>query len=372
MLASISQLPASITFPFFLISEFPASSSRLAIEPIDPLQDPRWDRLVLSHPDANFFHSTTWARVLSSTYDHKPHYLRFTVNGETAALLPVMEIRSWITGRRGVTLPFSDFCDPLFFDEGIAASLINTLVCEARDRKWKHFEVRGSDAFEECLTPSVQYYGHALDLCVGADQCLARCKSSVRRAIRKAVRSGLTVELSRSREAMLDFYRLHVRTRKRHGVPPQPQSFFLNIHKHVMECGNGFTALARKGMRPVASAVFCHFGRAAVFKFGASDERFQGVRANNLVMWEGIKGLVDEKIEILHFGRTSLENHGLRRFKLGWGTREEKVKYFRFDTRGNKWLPGHDNIAGLHTSLFKRLPLKLNRLAGALIYPHLG
>ena len=83
---------------------------------IDPLADPRWDQLVLSHPDASFFHSAAWARVLSRSYSHKPFYVCLSDGGEPQALVPVMEVTSAFTGRRGVGLPFSDCCSPLLFN----------------------------------------------------------------------------------------------------------------------------------------------------------------------------------------------------------------------------------------------------------------
>ena len=183
--------------------------------------------------------------------------------------------------------------------------------------------------------------------------------------------SGLRFELSVSEEGIGDFYRLHVRTRRRHGLPPQPFSFFRNVHQHVVKPGLGFVALARSGSRPVAAAVFFHLGRNAIYKFGASDERYQDSRPNNLVMWDAIQKLSDAKVEILHFGRTSLENEGLRRFKSSWGTIERSLEYFRFDVTSNCWTSTKDKSSGIHNALFKRLPLIANRLIGAAIYPHL-
>ena len=31
-------------------------------------------------------------------------------------LLPLMEVDSWLTGRRGISLPFTDECEPLYPD----------------------------------------------------------------------------------------------------------------------------------------------------------------------------------------------------------------------------------------------------------------
>ena len=73
-------------------------------------------------------------------------------------------------------------------------------------------------------------------------------------------------------------------------------------------------------------------GNKAVFKFGASDERFQTFRPTNLVFWDAIQFLAQKGFETLHFGRTSLGNDGLRRFKSSWGTTEETINYFRFDS----------------------------------------
>jgi lipid II:glycine glycyltransferase (peptidoglycan interpeptide bridge formation enzyme) len=121
----------------------------------------------------------------------------------------------------------------------------------------------------------------------------------------------------------------------------------------------------------LAAAVFFQYGRAAVYKFGASDEFLQRFRGNNFVMWEALKFLVRDGCRMLHFGRTSLDNEGLRRFKAGWGVIEEAIEYFRFDTETEAWKSAGDRSSGLHNKVFRRLPLAFNRLAGAAIYPHL-
>lgn len=338
---------------------------------VDPRHDPGWDSLVISHPGYTFFHSTAWAKVLYKSYGHEPVYLRCFDGGKLVALLPMMDVRSPLTGRRGVCLPFTDFCGPLMFGEGGSAVVIDSLSELARKRKWKYFEIRERKSFEPFATPSVAFYGHTLDLRGSEEDRLARLKSSVRRALRKADRSDLNIQASRTRESMLEYYRLHLQTRKRHGVPPQRVSFFLNIYEEAIRQGLGFVVTARIRSRPIAAAVFLQFGKKAVYKFGASDERAQELRGNNLVMWEAIRFLAANGAESLHFGRTSLSNEGLRRFKLTWGTQEEKIEYLKFDTVAGAWATGRDAASGFHTEVFSRLPLALNSLAGALIYPHL-
>lgn len=338
---------------------------------VDPLLDPEWDRLVFSHPDANFFHSAAWAKVLSKSYDHRPFYVCLSRGEEPLALVPVMEVKSSFTGRRGVCLPFSDFCGPLLFNKCAPSLVTAKLSGLALECGWKHFEIRDGNSLGLAVGPAVEYFGHSLDLRPSAEGLFAGFSSSVRRAIRKAEQSDSTVEVSRSRESVLEFYRLHVQTRRRHGLPPQPISFFRHIFDEVIQKGSGFVVRASRESRSVAAAIFFQFGRAAIYKFGASEAASQAARCNNLVMWEGIRFLARNGCESLHFGRTSLANSGLRRFKLGWGTTEKVIRYFQWDTVAREWVGLRDRSKGLHNAFFAKMPLALNRLAGALLYPHL-
>jgi lipid II:glycine glycyltransferase (peptidoglycan interpeptide bridge formation enzyme) len=248
---------------------------------------------------------------------------------------------------------------------------MDRVVDFAQERRWRHLEIRGGKAFQSASSSVATFYGHTLDLRRRVEGLAARFDSPVRRAIRKAQRSNVSVFVDRNREAIGDFYRLHVQTRRRHGLPPQPTSFFLNIHEHIIKPGLGFIVLARRESRPVAAAIFFRFGKNALYKYGASDKRFQEFRANNLVMWQGIQFLVRAGVEKLHFGRTECENDGLRRFKLSWDTQEETIDYFRVDPSGRQCLTPARHNSVFHKKIFGSLPLVFNRLAGSIIYPHL-
>ena len=348
----------------------PPSSSSLTVEIVDPRRESNWDRLVLSHPEATFFHSAAWAKVLCKTYRHEPLYLHFSEADSPLAVVPLMEVRSLFTGRRGVCLPFSDLCAPLVFRENRWQPVMKKLSQLRRERHWKYCELRGGSSLPVSAA-AITFYGHKLDLRVGTQELFALCASSVRRAIRKAKKHELRADVSMSLEAVREFYRLHVVTRRRHGLPPQPLSFFLHIHDEVIKRKLGFVVLARQGARAVAGAVFFHFGKKALYKFGASEQEAQEFRGNNLVVWEGIRFLTEQGFETLHFGRTSLDQEGLRRFKLSWGADEETIRYSRFPTLNTPSMPARNGAPALHTKIFRKMPLALNRLAGMMIYPHL-
>ena len=347
------------------------TSKSLEMRILDPVHDPDWDHVVALHRDAGCFHTSAWAKVLHQTYNHQPFYLQFSRGRRLAALIPLMEVRSLFTGRRGVCLPFSDACEPLIFDPEALDLVRDRLIRFAQERRWKHLEIRGGKFFQLAPSSATKFYGHTLDLRSGAEELSTRFTSPVRRAIRKAERSDVSAVVVRNRAAIDAFYRLHVQTRRRHGLPPQSTSFFLNIYEHIIRPGLGFVVLAQRGSRSLAAAIFFCFGKNALYKYGASDKRFQELRANNLVMWQGIQFLARNGAGKLHFGRTACENDGLRRFKLSWGTEEETIGYFRVDPSGRKCLVPAHHDSGFHKRIFGSLPLVFNRLAGSLIYPHL-
>jgi hypothetical protein len=148
-------------------------------------------------------------------------------------------------------------------------------------------------------------------------------------------------------------------------------SFFFNIYEHIIRRGLGFTVLARRRSHTIAASIFFHFGRNGLYKYGASDKRFQEFRPNNLVMWRGIQFLACQGARKLHLGRTDCENSGLRRFKLSWDSEEETIDYFRVDPSGQELPASCRTESGFHKRVFGMLPLMFNRWAGSMIYPHL-
>jgi Acetyltransferase (GNAT) domain len=341
------------------------------IDVLDELGGSDWDRLVVSHPDYNFFHCAAWAQVICKTYGHTPIYLHLAGTHGSGALVPVIEVLSPLTGRRAVCLPFSDACGPLVFGENGSNLVKEALSSLARQRDWNYFEIRGGKPLERSAQAATGFYGHRLDLRSGSEQLFDAFTPAARRAIRKGLKSSLNVEILDTPKAVDDFYQLHVQTRKRHGLPPQPAGFFMNIHQHIVKRGLGFVVLARTRLRHVAGAIFFRFHRRALYKFAASDPKFGDQRGNNLVLWEGIKHLAGQGVERLELGRTSLDNDGLRRFKLGWGVQEEMIRYYRYSLASEKWVSGPRRETGFHNRVFRHLPAGVNRMAGAMLYPHL-
>ena len=325
-----------------------------------------------AQPDASIFHRAAWAKALSQTYGFKPVYLTAVCDPQTVAALPLMEVDSWLTGKRGVSLPFTDECGPLSLSETFVAPLVQEALRLGRERGWQYLELRGGTKLFNDAAPSISFHGHQLPLSPATDSLFARFDSSVRRALRKSEKSGVQIEFSRTLPATSDYYTLHCQTRQEHGLPPQPFNFFRRLHEHILAAGLGVIVTARLQDRPVAAAIFFQHGRKAIYKFGASLKAALDTRANNLVMWEAIKWLAAKGVKELSFGRTSIHNEGLRRYKLGWGTEESVINYYRYDFRKAALVTMNDEAVGWHNTLFRALPVSLARCAGEILYRHVA
>ncbi|MGA2555931.1 MAG: GNAT family N-acetyltransferase [Verrucomicrobiota bacterium] len=339
---------------------------------LNPLEQPGWDALLATRPDAWFFHGTAWASVLQLTYGHVPVFAARFRAGQLRSVLPVMEVCSPWTGRRGVSLPFTDFCFPLKSEGQDTGDLYEMAMAHGRAHGWRYLECRSSDEDWPGSSPSLVFYGHWLELDEGEDGLFKNLESSVRRGVRKAQAAGLRIQIDTTIASAQTYYGLHCLTRRRHGLPPQPWKFFAHIQKNMLQAGLGFIATAWWQNQPVAGAIFLHQGRQALYKYGASDHAFQIMRPNNLLMWEGIRQCAARGCARLHFGRTSLGNEGLRRFKLGFGAREDQIKCCKYDFRRERFVADVDRAEGWFNRLFAILPPPLLRLAGQLLYRHVS
>ena len=354
------------------VMQAPASDRCEHSVALDPMTHPGWDALVAAHPESSFFHGSAWARVLQETYGHRPFYYCRLANGQLEELLPVMEVSSPWTGRRGVSLPFTDSCALLSAGDGNRAGLHKLAMATGEERNWLYLECKSDHHEWPGASPALAFHGHVLDLNPGPQTLLNGFQGAARRNLESAKRAGLQITFDNSLESMRSFYSLQNLTRRRHGLPPQGFKFFENITRHVLSPGHGFIVTARVNNLPVAAAVYFHQGRRAVFKFGASDYAFQRLRPNNLVMWEAIKRYAADGFTSLHLGRTSVANEGLRRYKLGFGAREERIENCRYDFRKRAFTEESRPAREASSRVFRCLPLPMLRLAGTILYPHLS
>lgn len=339
---------------------------------LNPLEVPDWENQILTFPDSSIFHSAAWTGVLVDTYDYRPCYVVSREKDKIRGVIPVLEVTSPLTGKRGVSLPFTDACPPLVRDNETFSVLLNYLLAFGKQRGWKYLELRGEDSFVDESPPKVQYYRHRLSLKGKGDKNFGALHENHRRNVRRAEKEGVGVEIVHSEIAVQEFRRLNTLTRRRHGLPPQPSPFFDELYRWIISRGLGFVALADYQGKKVAGAIFLTFGDRVVYKYGASEPIAKNLGANHLVMWKAICFLSGQGYQELDFGRTDFGQEGLRRFKTGWGAEESRITYRRYDFKSGTFQGFPERKANFSEKVMSRLPYPLLTLIGRLVYRHFG
>lgn len=295
---------------------------------VDPAEDRRWARLVEEHR-SSVFQTQAWHRVLAASYGF-PLRARVLLSddGVPVAGISYAEIDDFL-GPRLVSLPFSDFCDPVVSDRATWDVLVDDLVATGR-----RLDLR-------CLGNSIpvaddrfavvgQAAWHGVELQRDLDEIWMSLHASARRAIRKADGAGVAVKMSTSEEDVAAFFRLHLRVRKyKYGLLAQPYRFFQETWRQFIEPGRGFVLLATLDDRPVGGIVFLEWQDTLYYKFNASDIAALPARPNDRLIWEAVQIAKDRGLRMLDFGLSDLDQDGLVRYKAKYATEEGRITRLR-------------------------------------------
>jgi hypothetical protein len=328
---------------------------------------------VFGHPLATVFHDARWLEALKLTYHYEP--VAFTTSNLNEALQNAWvfcQVDSWLAGRRLVSLPFSDHCDPLIGSTEELDAFEDYLQRQREGEKWSYVEARPLTVALRTKTfhPSSSYLAQQVSLAPSSRQLFARLhRDSIRRKIRRAEREGVIVHEDRSSALLEQFYYLQLMTRRRHRLPPQPRHWFRNL---LRSFGDNCTIwLASLHGQPIASILTLRFRKRLVYKYGASDARFHAVGAMPLLFWRVIAEAKNEGLEELDLGRSDLGNRGLITFKEHLGARGHQIYYSRQGPEQSQL-----TLEGLPkfvvNGLCSLMPACVTNAAGKVLYRHIG
>jgi len=295
----------------------------------------------------------------------------------------VCRVYSLITGRRMVSLPFSDHCEPLFERPEQLQDLLHSVELDCISERCKYLEIRTRTvltASPKGLQSAQVFCSHSVDLTPGIEDIFRRLhKDSTQRKIRRAERESVIYEEGRSEALLEKFYQLILRTRRRHHLPPPPRVWFRNLLDCLGE--NIRLSVASKDGQTIASIVTLYFKDVLVYKYGCSDERFHNLGGTHLLLWNALQAGKKKGAREFDLGRSDCENAGLITFKDRWGAARSELTYWRYpaSTVARSVLPSIPDpllTAALRTRMAKRIfPLIPDRIlivASRLFYKHLG
>lgn len=303
---------------------------------VNPLNDPLWQRLIEQH-HSTVFHSPEWMHVLQQTYGFDIQALILLDDTqEPRSGIAYCSIEDMMDPRI-VSLPFTDFCDPL----------VTVTNCDDWYRLVDKLLGSGQRISLRCLHNQIplsdkrfalagQAKWHCVDLRRSEDEIWQGLHGSARRAITKAQHSGVTTRIAQHKDDLRAFYELHLRVRKyKYELLAQPYRFFENIWNHFINAAKGALILAIHEEEVIGGVLFLVWQDTLYYKFNASNPERIAVRPNDLVVWEGIRFGQGHGYHFLDFGLSDWDQEGLLQYKRKFATEEKTISMLRYMPEGS-------------------------------------
>lgn len=346
---------------------------------IKPIEDARWDEFLQRHERASVFHTPGWLQALKRTYGYEPIGITTCApNSDLTDGAVFCRVESFLTGRRLVSLPFSDHCDLLADTPSALSTMLEVLKSELQQEKLRYVEIRPTHSLEVGNyrgQVASSYCLHRVDLRPSLEALFSDChKDSTQRKVRRAKREGLVCRQGTSPELLTSFYHLLLLTRRRHSLPPQPKRWF----ESLVDClGEALTIrVAFHEMRPVAAILTLRYKDILTYKYGCSDERFHHLGSMHALLWNAMEDAKKDGLRTFDLGRSDWSDTGLIAFKDRWGAKRSTLAYLRLSASTQhqtaKAYPREGWKRQVAKTVVNHLPDQVLRMVGNLMYKHIG
>ena len=325
-----------------------------------------WREALTTFPGATIYQHERWLEALRSCYRIDLRVATLHRHGKLRAAA-VFAYSKRLFSTRLVSIPFSDRGEILAVDDETRADFMHELTC-SNHSAW--IEVRGTAGSAPWV--NVDCFVHwTLDLNRSFSDLYSGVSRTVRNGVKRARKDGIQIERGASIDFISRYFELQLETRRRLGVPPQPQKFFNAVHDKFSSNGDCEVWFATHQGRDLAGLVLLREGDQLCYKWGArSESAHRG--ANHLL----VVAMLEEytgKARSIDFGRCDSRNEGLVRSKADLGCTSAPLPYAFFPTA-----PRHvssevlSGPAKLLSSAWKRLPLWATRLLGEAMYRYVA
>lgn len=300
---------------------------------VDPRTDLRWETLARRSPTASLFVSPPWIRAVTRGYGLEPTAEVLLDGEQPVAGLAYAPIEDAV-GKRIVSLPFSDYCDPLLRDDADWYTLVESLPRYGWPVTFKCLRAdspRADTRFQERGTA----FWHQTAVASSEEEQWTALHGSARRNIRKATDSGVTISCGDSLEELRAFYELHREVRRRkYRLLVQPWRFFEALHDEFSRDGKLGVLLARLGDRVIGGVVTLTWGDTLYYKFNASALDELEARPNDRLAWEALAVARQDGLSNFDWGLSDSDQPGLVRYKQKFATDERQISTLRYTPDG--------------------------------------
>lgn len=334
-----------------------------------------WDEYVFEHSIGTPFHLSSWLQTINLAYNFEPLlFMKKDKSNKIVGILPCFFIKSIINGKRIVSIPFSDYGGPLCDHVSNYDELLSAII-EMYKKKVKYLEIRCNLNANNFTVCNDYYKRHILELSNKPEEVKKRInKRTIQYSIRKARDSGVIIREENTLYGVSQFYKLNEMTRKKHGVPSQPEKYFYSLFENMVAKKFAYIYVAAINNKIIAASIFIRFKDTIHYKYNASDPDYLNTKKpNHLLTWHAIKKACLSGYRYIDFGRTSPDNKGLMRYKEMWGAKPICCPYYYYPKIMGMTSMHEKRISyRIITKTWKLLPTFITRKISDNLYRHMA
>jgi len=334
----------------------------------------QWNEFIRKSDKALIYHTPEWQKFLEETFRYKSYYL-FLVDecDQIVGLLPLMLVKSRFFGSRLSCLPFAHICGYLG-DEKLKQTLIENAIEIYNNLDINYLEIKekiDSKSFNSINA----FLIHILELSPNIEEVWRRLdRSSVRRAIKKSQKSGVSVVVTKDVNDLREFYELNCISKKKKGVPCHPWKFIRNMFKYIEDYVSLYAAKYEGDL--IAGGIMIFFKDRVIYVNGAANPKYLKLYPYNALIWKAIEDACLKGYKYFDFGRSPHSNTGLINFKKRWGTIEYKLYYSYYPTDTIPSIINAQNSEGIRYKVAERviryMPMVIYKKFSEFVFGGLG
>jgi len=318
----------------------------MEIEECAQIDAGQWDAAVAASDDAWLFHTAAWLEMTASVWPLENRYFAARQNGRIVGGFPLQADRPtrWLRPRSAYSTKMG--CSGPFVTRDLTGKgrrrvlqALNDAVLQwARSGRIESLccwlpplaaanlgNLRGVNPLALLGWEDVSTHTRIVDLSRPESELWSDLSEDARYNIRKAESAGYRVERAQWPQMLDEYYRVHVETYRRTGVPPHPRAYFQGIAERIAAGGHAvlWVCLDRQG-GPVAFHNCGRFAGGAVYWTGCSRSEHLEQGVNYLLVWHALRGAKADGVQAYDIGEVfpgaaGGKLHGLSVFKSKFG-----------------------------------------------------
>lgn len=340
-----------------------------------------WDSYIADHPDATLYHTRAWCTIQEKSFGYRPWLLMALEKdtGRVAGVLPLYRVATPFSSRL-VSVPFRDRGGPLWSRVDAFDALLERTRKIASDTGASSVQLKslrawsGAQVHQHVLTETFHWMHSVVPLAgLTVDDLWKRLGSKTRNMIRQAEGQGLTFhEVTATASALDDWYKLHLVTQKRLGVPPFPKIFFAVMMHELGRLGAVSVYCVRRGSATLSATLVLRHRDTGMYGYSASSLEAQQLRSNDLMLYRVMCNLIENGYTWFDMGSDAPGQDSLLFFKRKWGALQHQIPTYSFGIGDLTLSDSSSPRYVMARKLFTRLPISCSTFAGRLLTRYLG